>query len=129
MVSSETPLIGNSIFKAISYSTKIEKQEKAIAMLQKLKLKFAEDDLENLQFKIEDGGKNLSSGQRILLQFARAFLTRKSIILLDEPFNYLDQESIKIIVTELNLLKKKRNIIIATSFIPEMLEVDNIVYI
>jgi len=129
MVSSETPLIGNSIFKAISYSTKIEKQEKAIAMLQKLKLKFAEDDQENLQFKIEDGGKNLSSGQRILLQFARAFLTRKSIILLDEPFNYLDQESIKIIVTELNLLKKKRNIIIATSFIPEMLEVDNIVYI
>jgi ABC-type bacteriocin/lantibiotic exporter with double-glycine peptidase domain len=129
IVSTETPLIGNNVFKAVSYSTKPEKEEKAIAMLQKLKLQFSEDEQENLHFKIEDGGKNLSSGQRILLQFARAFLTKKLIILLDEPFHYLDQESIETIVRELNVLKKKKTIIIASSIVPDQLEVDNIVYI
>lgn len=129
MVGAELPLIGNTIFKAISYSTKIEKQEKAIAMLQKLKLKLADDDIDNLNFKIEDGGKNLSGGERMLLQFARAFLSRKTIILLDEPFNCLDAESIDTIVKELNALKRKRNIIIACTSVPDQLEVDNIVYL
>lgn len=129
IVSGETPLIGNSVFKAISYNTKLDKRDKALAMLNKLNLKFSDDDSENLNFKLQDGGLNISSGQRMLLQFARAFLTRKSILLLDEPFNHLDQASLDIIVNELNSIKRKRNIIIASAWVPDTLEVDHIVYL
>ena len=120
-------MLGGTVFKAISYNTSEEKREKAIAMLQRLKIQLSENENDNLDFKLEDGGKNISSGERTMLQFARALLTRKQILLLDEPFRNLDETSVAVMVERLNKLKDKRTIILVSDQVPSCLLVDQII--
>jgi ABC-type multidrug transport system fused ATPase/permease subunit len=115
MVSDELPLLGKTIFEAISYSRKEEKREKANEMLEKLRFGTAGANGIILDRKIFEGGKNLSSGQRKILQLARALLTRKKIILLDEPFQDLDEAAKNNLVAVLTKLKEKRTIVIISS--------------
>lgn len=127
IVSAEAQLLGGTVFKAISYTTADEKREKAIDMLRRLNIRFADNDDDNLEFTLEDGGRNISAGQRIMLQFARAFLSRKKIILLDEPFTNLDETSRNLIILQLNKLKSKRTILIVTKDVPFNLLTDQII--
>lgn len=127
IVSDEVPLLGGTLFKAVSYNTSNDKREKVINMLKRLDINPTGDDEKNLQFKLEDGGKNISAGERTKLQFARAFLTRKNIVLIDDVFNNLDEEGLKIIVEQLNKLKSKRTIIAVTNTIPQNLIIDKII--
>jgi ABC-type bacteriocin/lantibiotic exporter with double-glycine peptidase domain len=87
----------------------------------------AENDEENLDFHLDDYGKNLSAGQRKQLIFARALLTRKKILLLDEAFDDLDVETKMIIVNRINKLKSKRTIVVAANNIPAELKVDVVI--
>lgn len=48
---------------------------------------------EGLEKVINENGKNISGGQRQRLAIARAFYKDADVILLDEPFNELDEES------------------------------------
>ena len=79
------------------------------------------------EFKLEDGGRNISEGARMMLQFARAFLTRKQFILLDEPFANLDEASRALIIEQLNKLKTKRTILIIADEVPQTLFIDQII--
>ncbi len=111
MVSNELPLLGKTVFEAISYSRKDEKRERALTMLENLN--FSIPNVESiLDYPVVDGGKNLSAGQKKLLLIARAFLTSKKIILLDEPFTDIDESTKAKIIEELNKLGKKRTILI-----------------
>ncbi len=47
----------------------------------------------NLSFTIEDGGRNISQGQRQLLCLASALLSRKRIVIMDEATSALDMET------------------------------------
>lgn len=114
IVSAEAPLLGSTVFKAISYTTADEKRDKVMEMLNRLQIRFTDKEVENLEFHLEDGGRNISAGQRIMLQFARAFLSRKKILLLDDPFTNLDEYSRNLIILQLNKLKSKRTILIIT---------------
>jgi ABC-type multidrug transport system fused ATPase/permease subunit len=127
LVSPEAPLLGNTAFEAVSYNTADEKREKVATMFRRLKIHFADSDKDNLDFKLEDGGQNISAGQRMMLQFARAFLTRKQIILLDEPFAYLDDDSRNTVIEQLNKLKKKRTVLVVAETVPEDLLTDQII--
>ncbi len=127
LVSSEAPLLGGTVFKAISYSTAEEKRDKAIAMLNRLNICFADNDAANLDFKLEDAGRNVSEGGRMMLQFARAFLTRKQFILLDEPFVSLGEESRSLVIEQLNKFKSKRTILIIANEVPQNLLIDQII--
>ena len=127
LVSSEVPLLGGTVFKAVSYNTAGEKREKIMAMLNRLNIRFADNDLANLEFKLEDGGRNISEGARMMLQFARALLTRKQFILLDEPFANLDEASRALIIEQLNRLKTKRTILIIADEVPQTLFIDQII--
>lgn len=86
LCSEEAPLLGATVFAAISYSKKEEKREKVEKILSELAFKIPGFE-DVLNFPIDDGGKNLSQGQRKKLFLARALLTAKNLILCDEPFS------------------------------------------
>jgi ABC-type multidrug transport system fused ATPase/permease subunit len=122
LVSNDVPLLGNTVFDAISYSRADDKREKAQALLQKIG--FVDLDLDD---KIGESGKQLSAGQRKLLIIARALLTNKKIILLDEPFVDLDEQAQVLFVKQLNKLKQKRTIFLIDKNPPQNLLIDQIV--
>jgi len=123
LVSAETPLIGNTVFRAVSYRDTGDRRENASKMLEKLNIRLAENEYENLDFRLDENAKNISDGQKIMLQFARALLTGKKIILLDEPFHNLDTASREIIVEQLNKLRDKRTIILISDYVPSGLAI------
>ena len=81
----------------------------------------------DLDDKIGDSGKQLSAGQRKLLIIARALLTNKKIILLDEPFVDLDNKAQALLVKQLNKLKQKRTIFLIDKNPPQNLLIDQII--
>jgi len=114
LVSDETPLIGRTVFETISYSRKESKRESADRILQELGFSIDGVNETILDYPVKDGGKNLSGGQRKLLHLARALLTNKKIILLDEPFHGLDLKSKSVVCDMLLELKRDHTIVIAT---------------
>jgi len=105
IVSDEFPLIGKTVFETISYSRKPEKRLPAFNMLKKLGYVKEFDTESVLDEPIFENGKNISNSQRKILMLARAFLTNKKIILLDEPFQGLDDILVQRIFTILEELK------------------------
>jgi ABC-type multidrug transport system fused ATPase/permease subunit len=105
VVSDEFPLIGKTVFEAISYSRKEENRMPAFKILQKLNYAKENETESLLDEPIFENGKNLSYSQRKILMFARALLTNKKILLLDEPFEGLDDNLVLILVSILEELK------------------------
>jgi ABC-type multidrug transport system fused ATPase/permease subunit len=112
ILSDEFPLIGKSVFETISYSRKEEKRLPAFTMLQKLGYVKDHEDISILDQPIFENGKNISYSQRKILMMARALLTNKKIILLDEPFEGLDAVLIHKIVLIVEEYRAKHTIII-----------------
>ncbi len=127
IISDEAPLIGNTVFKAISYNTADEKREKTAQLLERLGFHVGGSSNQSLDYRLSDYAKNLSNGQRKLLMFARAFLTRKKILLIDEVFDDLDPDARAKVLAELQRLASKRTIIIAGSRLPDMLKAGQII--
>ncbi|MBL0051939.1 MAG: ABC transporter ATP-binding protein [Bacteroidetes bacterium] len=117
LVSEDAPLIGDTIFKAISYSAREAQEEKTKNILSLLEFGL-NDELKNPHFKLAMHAANISKGQRTILNIARALNTNKKIILLDEPFINLDEKSIQGVCQLLNNLKSKKTIIIAAHNYP-----------
>jgi len=127
IVSSEAPLLGKTVFQAISYSESPEQREKAIELLHKLDFLLGNSIEETLGYQLEEQARNLSSGQIALLQIIRALLTEKRIILLDEPFVYLDSRQAGRVARLLNKLKTRHTILIICKRPPSRLEIDHII--
>ncbi len=126
MVSDELSLIGRTVFETITYSRKEKFRTPAFAML--TSLGFTDGlDKKILDASIQNGGKNLSAGQRKLLLIARALLTRKKIILLDEPFVDLDIAFKKRLVDLLYNLKKNHTIVVIDKSKDKAIEYDKII--
>jgi ABC-type multidrug transport system fused ATPase/permease subunit len=124
IVSDEYPLLGKTVFEAVSYSRKEEKREKALKVITDLGLFRELEQDEILDYPLTLAGGNLSSVQRRQLLFVRSILTRKKVILLDEPFTGMDANTKRHIVEMLNDLKRKRNIIIVSKEWPDGLLMD-----
>lgn len=114
IVSEDYPLIGRTVFEAISYSRKAKKEKEAKAILELLFSASKKLKQPNLTDKIGDLGSNLSKGQQKLLTYARAFLTKKKILLIDEPFDGLDIETEKAIAELLTSLATEKTIVLFT---------------
>lgn len=112
ILSDEFPIIGKSVFEAISYSRKEEKRQPAFAMLQKLGYAKPTDDISLLDEPIFENGKNISYSQRKILMLARALLTNKKIILLDEPFEGLDETLVNRLIDVIETYRAKHTIMI-----------------
>jgi len=110
IVSDEMPLLGKTVFEAISYSRNKLKKPKAEKVLNELqrhhKKKLALDD------RIGDLGCRLSKGEKKILILARALLTSKPILLIDEPFESLEESTQQKLSVILNRISKKRTILI-----------------
>ena len=112
ILSDEFPLIGKTVFESISYSRKDEKRLPALTMLQKLGYVKEGEDESVLERPIFENGKNISYSQRKILMLARALLTNKKILLLDEPFEGLDESLVNKIVALLEDYRTNHTILI-----------------
>ncbi|MBD5423195.1 MAG: ATP-binding cassette domain-containing protein [Mycoplasma sp.] len=64
-----------------------------------------------LSTKIEEGGKNLSSGQKQFVTLMKLFSFNPSLILLDEAFENIDQDNLKLIFDQLRIHLKNKIVI------------------
>lgn len=90
LVSKDFPLIGKTVYQAIRYSKNATSKKKADKVLKKLNTIFAFNDPINIDDYIGNESKKLSTSEELMLMFARAILTNKNIIILDNPLNGLD---------------------------------------
>ena len=67
---------------------------------------------EGLGQMIMENGKNISGGQQQRITLARAFYKNADLVLLDEPFNELDEESEMKILDHLRTLTSQGKMII-----------------
>lgn len=125
VVSRLLPLEGRTVFEAISYSRKPEKKLKAQKLLDELQYYIPESEHITLDTKLGEKGVKLSLGQRLLLKWCRALLTRKDILIVEGGFAYFNKELKDYLCKKLSKLKQKRNIIVLDEHIPEGLEVDS----
>lgn len=115
VVSDEIPLLGKTVFEAISYSRNKLKKPKAGKILNELQKHHKQQLL--LDDRIGDLACRLSKGEKKLLIIARALLTNKPILLLDEPFEAIDELTKLQLCKQLNQLSKKRTIVIFSKLI------------
>lgn len=123
-VGSQAPLLGSTVFECISYNTREEKRDPAFEMITRLGLFPQLSKDEALGLKIGEAGAGISASERKLLQFARAFLTEKPVLILDEPWEGLDQASIEKVVSYIRDIRKKTSIIVAATDTPVGLSAD-----
>ena len=70
--------------------------------------------LENgLDTMLGEGGRELSSGEKQLLSFARALCRNPAILILDEATAFIDSETESILEKAIEQLEKRTSIIIA----------------
>ena len=112
VISADYPLLGKSVFEAISYSRKASKRKGAALMLDRVQQDLGENAKLSLDDRIGSQGLGLSKGQERILLFTRALLTRKPILLLDEPFSSIEPHIQQHLLKLIKRLRKKRTIIL-----------------
>lgn len=112
VISADYPLLGKTVFEAISYSRKPSKRKGAGLMLDRIQQGLAENAKLSLDDRIGSQGHGLSKGQERILLFTRALLTRKPILLLDEPFSSIEPHIQQHLLKLIKRLRKKRTIIL-----------------
>lgn len=127
IVSDDAPLLGSTVLKAITYSSSDKNQERAALIIERLGIVLHGTTSDTLAMGLDEAAANLSRGQRRMLQFARALLTRKKVLLLDEPFKDLGSADLERVVGLLNDLRASHTIILACAHPPAGLVVDHTV--
>jgi ABC-type bacteriocin/lantibiotic exporter with double-glycine peptidase domain len=118
LISSELPLLGKTIFEAIAYNRDPDKRQDAMQILSAIGY-CQKNETEVLDMTLENGGANLSAGQRQLLRIARGLMTNKKILLLDEPFEGLDDVSSRVVGHYLTKISGSHTIVLCSSALPE----------
>ncbi len=115
LASAEVPLLGRTVFDAISYSRKADKRPRAETVLNELQAVAQLPCRVRLDDPIGEQGRSLSEGQRSVLRLTRALLTRKPILLLDEPFTGLTDEGIRGLIGWLEQRADRLTILLASN--------------
>ena len=105
------------------------KNEQIIKILKEIGFEYTESDDKILDKIIEQGGTNLSVGQRQLVCIARAILGKRKIILMDEATANIDMNTEKLIQNALNIALKDSTIISIAHRIKTIINFDKILVI
>jgi len=73
------------------------------------------DENKKLNFEIKENGKNLSSGEKKLICFARTIIKKNKIVILDDPTSGLDMQTKNIIYKNVKKYLKDKTVIIITN--------------
>ncbi|GAA6185534.1 ATP-binding cassette domain-containing protein [Aliiglaciecola sp. NS0011-25] len=73
---------------------------------------------------IGENGRRFSGGEKKRLGLARALLSKANLILIDEPFEALDETNIEIACRQLNTLAQHKIVLVASHIIPRQLKID-----
>lgn len=93
-VKQEPFIVHDSVLKNITLYDKNVKEEKLNEVIEVTGLKpFIQQFSEGVEKIVTEDGKNISGGQRQRIAIARAFYKDADVIILDEPFNELDEPS------------------------------------
>jgi len=112
VVSKDYPLYGKDVYEAVAYNRKEKTKLRAESILLKLQ-QFEPEHLKlSLEDKIGDLGNNLTSGQQKILMYCRALLTRKPIIVIEEPLKDLNHKTQEVIIKLCNTFKKEKTVIL-----------------
>jgi subfamily B ATP-binding cassette protein MsbA len=129
-VAQENSLFNHSIRNVISFG----KQDATFEEIHKAaKLACADEFIlehpEGYNFKVGEGGNYLSGGQRQRLMIARAFIKDAPIMVLDEPFSNLDENTKKRVWENIKEYSKERTIVIVSNILDFISQADYIILI
>ncbi len=115
VVSEEFPLLGRTVFEAISYSRKQEKRPKAQQILNYLQAQLPPERHLQLDDRIGELGDRLSKGQTKMLLYARAMLSGKPMLLIEDPFKNLHGKAKEQVIRWLEKKRGKCNVLFFAS--------------
>ncbi len=112
IVSKDFPLYGRDVYEAIVYNRKESNKEKAGFLLEHLQQHEDHENRLTLDSKIGDLGNNLTSGQQKILMYCRALLTKKPILILEEPLKELNYKTQKLLLDMLKSIEDQKTLIL-----------------
>lgn len=115
VISPAFPLLGKTVFEAISYNQKEKNRKLAERLLQRLQKNLPPDQRLELDTPIGELGKNLSSSEQKFLQYVRAMMTRKPIVLIEEPLKGLHPSIRSTVLRWLQRQRGKKTIVLFSS--------------
>lgn len=112
MVTQESEIFTGSVKENLTKGMKNELEDEKIKLiLERLGLsKFSN----HLDYHITEKGRNISGGEKQRLEIARAILSDSEVIILDEPYASVDNESIYYISSMLNYISKDKIIMLSS---------------
>ncbi|WP_299212294.1 ABC transporter ATP-binding protein [uncultured Aquimarina sp.] len=129
IVSKDYPLYGRNVYEAIVYNRKEGTKEKVKLLLEHLQLYEEIQNQLQLESKIGDLGCNLTSGQQKILMYCRALLTKKPILILEEPLKELNTKTQQLILQFLKSMKDQKTIILLDDHLVEGFDIDAVHYL
>ena len=103
--------------------------EEILKIVKDLRLFQNLNDEEKLSFEIKENGKNLSTGEKKLICFARTIIRNNKIVILDEPTGSLDNETKEIINENIGKYLKDSTVIMITSQVEMLKQCERIIVI
>lgn len=121
-------LFADTIFNNITLNNPDISRDDVIAAAKKIGIhQFIMSLPDNYDFDVKERGVMLSSGQRQLIAFLRAFMSQPSILILDEATSSIDTYSEELIQKATETITKDRTSIIIAHRLATILKADKIV--
>ena len=121
-------LFADTIFNNITLNNPDISREQVLAAAKKIGVhKFIMSLPDNYDFDVKERGVMLSSGQRQLIAFLRAYVSNPSILILDEATSSIDTYSEELIQNATETITKGRTSIVIAHRLATILKADKIV--